>query len=222
MIDVDTVLGEDTHAGPSPPTQTRNMFTVILNGNPNGGSFLQYYDSSSTTPTDIPFNPNPSSMLKSRYNTYRPMAAKVTIKVTGDSGDGNNVAPFKLVAFPFTSGSASLSNNWDGLIASGFTPSTVEQFKYVKSATAEGRGGKSSATISYYINFAKLGGYTPQQYMADASVTCETIGTNDPQFYFKLGFCVADWTPAGNPNNFNVQVKIRQYGRWEAIKLQYQ
>lgn len=205
--------------GTGAPTQ--NCTLITLNGNPKGGVFIEY------KPDGIPpvpgaFNPNPSNTLMSRYRVYRPMAAKVKVIVTGDSGTGNNVAPFKVVCFPYCTGSDLLSNFWSEDPAVGpFTPEQAMQFKYAFSGTAEGRGGKSSVTLSKYINFAKLGGFTPDQYMADGSATCNTTTINDPQYYFKLCVAIVDWTPSSNPNKFNVQVFLKQYGRWETAFLYY-
>lgn len=200
---------------------THNCTLIAMNANPKGGFFI-HYKPDGGAPQYYNFGPNPSNTLMSRYRVYRPMAAKVKIIVTGDAGTGNNVAPFKVVCFPYCTGSQSLSNFWgEDPAVNPFNSDNAMQFKYAFSGTAEGRGGKSSVTLRKYINFAKLGGFTSEQYMADGAVTCDTSTPNDPQYYFKICVAIVDWTPSSNPNKFNIQVFIKQYGRWETAYLYY-
>jgi len=218
-------------------TTTSNTFTVVMNAKPDGGGF--YYQPGTDTPvTDIL---NPAVTYSSRYRKYRPMGCKVTVTVfSQDNGevapDGSvsNIqvaTPFMLYGFPFCNkdeGALDLfeySNEWSGNPAEGFTAENIPQMKYGFRRVSPGLGGKNMIKYSTYWDFAKILGLTHEQYLADQSgaLVCRTVdGTpetmQNPTVKIALALAIADYTPAV-ARQCSVDIKITQYGRWEAQSL---
>lgn len=219
-------------------TDTGNTFTIRMNASPQGGGF--YYQPGTDTPsTDLL---NPVTTYVSRYKKYRPMGCKVTVTVFSQDngqaqpeGEVSNLqvaTPFMLYGFPFVFKDETspfeyfeYSNEWTGQPGSNFTADSIPQMKYGFRRISPGLGGKNIVKYTTYWDFAKLLGLTHEQYLADQSglFVCRTIdGDPDvlisPSVGVDLCLALADYTPA-LARECSVDIKIVQYGRWEAQSI---
>lgn len=217
-IDLDTSL----YLGVTP--LSNNTISVRMNGNPKGGTFLATPGSANFT---VAGNFFPVTTWTTKYSRYRPMGAKVSIKVwsqdEGNVGASENqvATPFTLFGFPCILDSTttdSYANQWTG-IATGYTCNTVQSMKYGFSRTSPGLGGKNMVKYSTYWDFAKIMGFTREQYLANDAFACQPdSSTTAPALPVVLVLGLADYAGAVI-RKCTVETKITQYGRWEGQLL---
>lgn len=214
-------------------TTTSNTFSVRMNANPNGGGFYAQPGTDTFSVDTL----NPVATYLGRYNKYRPMGCKISVKIfSQDNGVANptggvaNVqiaTPFMLYGFPFvfnatTPAVEAYANWWPGTPSNSFTASNVPQLKYGFSRESPGQGGDAMVKYSTYWDFAKILGLTRQQYLSEEIFTCQPDdNSSNPAVGVYLALALADYTPA-LARQCTVHIKIKQYGRWEGQQLLYQ
>lgn len=201
-----------------------NTISIRMNGNPKGGTFLA---SPGVANFSVAGTFNPVTTWTTKYSRYRPMGAKVTVKVwsqdAGSTGATENqvATPFTLFGFPCIWDSTTTdayANQWTG-VSTGYTCNTVQSLKYGFSRTSPGLGGRNMVVYKTYWDFSKIMGFSKAQYGVNDGFACQPDNnTSDPSIPVVLVLGLADYAGA-TIRQCTVEVNITQYGRWEGQLL---